>query len=1169
MKLRLGKTGWLILLLCFTGILSGGETAAFTPPVIRVGFYPWKGYHQQDRNGVRSGYGYDFLQRLAAHAHIQYEYAGLDQNWVETFDALQQGKIDLMTCVQKTPERLEKVDFSALPMGFSSTVLSVAGDNRKFYWGNYSAWNGIRVGMIEGSIHNTKFDAFARKNGFSYTPVYYTDPVKLKDDLLAHRHIDGALSNNLRDISGERLLLSFDREPFYAVVRKGDRALLERIDRALREIDDIDPGYSNDLWKKYYANNNSAVSFSESETRFLHECKAGNVRFKAVVSPDRPPYFYWSDGKLQGLMGELLTKIIERSGLPIDIVKTESGKDLEAQLEANPQYLRLDALNDPAAAEKERHYLTSPFLTVPISRIYRRGKNTRNTVAVPLGSVIPEPARADFAPDAVLLECDTVDDAVQAVRDGRADVCYLYTGSAEKISREDERGLLISEVLPATPVEIAISIPEEMDPRLWSILTKTILSVSPEEVAELRTRHLTRNQLQFSFLRMFYRNLWTILACTGGILLLVILHLTRILLSQRSAFRHAELLKKLPMRYFVVTLDGKILQYSLGNQLGFKQDGVDFMTLDDLPDPLVNQEMRQAIRKVIESGENTSVSFSYQDAVRRALICKLPDSLFHRPCAVWISQDASELHRSQSELEMQKNLLEEILNNIPAYIVVKDLNQEYRYLFWNHAALEFNGLQLSDVIGKTDAEIPVYKNYVQLFRTEDDAVLRGETFDVVKELRRKDGETRYMRTIITPANILNGHRLELVLGLDVTEMKKFESEREKHIAELKDLAEKAEAADRTKSCFLATMSHEIRTPLNAVIGFSEILKDDTLPPETQKSYLQDISVAGNALLALINDVLDLSKLEANQMLFTPSETDFPELVHEVMTIFQQRFRDKELKNIVRVDAMPHLLLDKLRMRQILFNLVGNAVKFTDRGQIGFSASFTPSNGGSNGTLRFSIADTGCGIPAEDQARLFQPFVQSGAIRGTQAAKNGTSLGLAIIRRMLDQLNGVISLHSEFGKGSTFTVEMREVGCLANAGTAVSPSAPPASSPAPFSGKVLVVDDIAMNLKVTQAMLKKMGIRSEIANGPTEALACLSRTEDITWVICDLWMPEMNGAELAVKIRSLYPDRKWKIFALTADSEDGSHLFDMSGFDAVLHKPINLASLQKLFSGASI
>ncbi|MDD3153965.1 MAG: ATP-binding protein [Victivallaceae bacterium] len=443
-----------------------------------------------------------------------------------------------------------------------------------------------------------------------------------------------------------------------------------------------------------------------------------------------------------------------------------------------------------------------------------------------------------------------------------------------------------------------------------------------------------------------------------------------------------------------------------------------------------------------------------------------------------------------------------------------------------------------------------------------------------KIIREKNGRSLYCHRLLingklwgyvgivydNTARVLNSDELDFIQS--AARFVEIMIQHEHMQSELLLALKEAKSAEKAKSNFLATMSHEIRTPLNAVIGFSEILKDGTLPVQTQKSYLNNISVAGNALLSLINDVLDLSKLESGQMVFTPTETDFSALIQEVMTIFQQRIRDKKLECILSMQPMPTLLLDKIRMRQILFNLIGNAVKFTDSGHIELKSTFVPDKE-ATGTLCFSLTDTGCGISPEDQKRLFQPFVQSNAIRGTQVAKNGTGLGLAIIRRLLDRLHGDIQLQSTPGKGSTFSVVMHEIGYVVKrrVQTQQIPSAEPRLEKS-FSGRVLVIDDVVMNLKVTQAMLEKLGVSSEIANGPEAALQLLDQP-DLSLILCDLWMPKMNGDELVRKIRKLYPGRKWRIVALTADTEPGANTFDLSAFDSVLHKPVTLDHLRKL------
>lgn len=373
----------------------------------------------------------------------------------------------------------------------------------------------------------------------------------------------------------------------------------------------------------------------------------------------------------------------------------------------------------------------------------------------------------------------------------------------------------------------------------------------------------------------------------------------------------------------------------------------------------------------------------------------------------------------------------------------------------------------------------------------------------------------------------------------------------------------AENADRAKSMFLASISHEIRTPLNAVIGFSELLKDGSLPQKTKSDYLNAISESGSALLALINDVLDLSKLEAGQMVFNLSEVDFTDLVREVGNIFLSKCRERKLYfKIDIVKDLPLVKIDKLRVRQILFNLVGNAVKFTENGSITVKVEFDKVSE-EKGTLRFSIIDTGIGITEEDQKRIFQMFVQAQAVRGTQAEKNGTGLGLAICKQMIEKMDGELLLKSEIGKGSEFSVLLHEVSWSELKLEEVPPLQEDKEFKLLESKNILVVDDVVLNLKVISAMLTVMNQRVLIAHNAKEALNLLEKNP-VDFLLTDLWMPGMNGAVLANKIRQSGKYPNLIIVAVTADVEGDSN-FDMSAFDRVLTKPIAPDKLKNIIS----
>ena len=375
----------------------------------------------------------------------------------------------------------------------------------------------------------------------------------------------------------------------------------------------------------------------------------------------------------------------------------------------------------------------------------------------------------------------------------------------------------------------------------------------------------------------------------------------------------------------------------------------------------------------------------------------------------------------------------------------------------------------------------------------------------------------------------------------------------------------AQAADKAKSFFIASVSHEIRTPLNSVIGFAELLREGGVSKEQRKEYLDAISTSANALLMLINDVLDLSKLEANQMKIVTEFTDFNALCREVMLIFT--FRAQEHGNKLAADVpedLPELDVDHIRIRQILINLFGNAVKFTKSGTITLHVSFTPDPGSSDtGTLRFAVSDTGIGISEEDQKKLMEPFVQLSRLRGTNAANNGTGLGLSISKRLAVCMNGELTCTSKPGEGSTFAVTLHSVRYRAK----TAPSGLEAPKPQPVARaakavRILVVDDVPMNLHVAKALFEKIGFKNVSTAGSGKAALELLGKQPVDLILSDLWMPEMDGAELAAELKKNPQFASIPVIAQTADVETGGN-FDMSHFDAVILKPLTKEKLARM------
>ena len=372
--------------------------------------------------------------------------------------------------------------------------------------------------------------------------------------------------------------------------------------------------------------------------------------------------------------------------------------------------------------------------------------------------------------------------------------------------------------------------------------------------------------------------------------------------------------------------------------------------------------------------------------------------------------------------------------------------------------------------------------------------------------------------------------------------------------------DKAIAAEKAKSYFFSTVSHDIRTPLNAIIGFSEMLQMGIKDPEEEAKALDSIVVSGHTLLELVNDVLDLSKLEAGKMELHPEPTDVAKLVKGVTTSFELATMRTSVQLRMEVGEMPFLKLDPQRIRQILFNLIGNAVKFTKKGSITVRATYQDE------TFTMSVADTGCGIAEEDKDRLMSPYVQ---LRGRNS-NGGTGLGLSICKQLATQMSGTLEVESVLGEGSTFTLRVPKVVAVSNKDANVYFEAHAVPKEAVLNEsiqekEIMIVDDSPLNLSVLKAMLARLNIRKVVtANNGQEALEKLHSNKSVELVLTDMFMPVLDGEGLVREIRKLPEFAKLPVYAITADVEM-QNTYKARGFDNVLLKPMTLEKLKELLA----
>lgn len=540
---------------------------------------------------------------------------------------------------------------------------------------------------------------------------------------------------------------------------------------------------------------------------------------------------------------------------------------------------------------------------------------------------------------------------------------------------------------------------------------------------------------------------------------------------------------------------------------------------------------------------------------------ELNSKLLYDGNVLTIARDITERKAAEALLIENDKFLNETqqIANIGTYSITlgKDL--------WSRSKLldTIFGIKSTDILNSNlwlSIVHPDHRDMMYNYVTQD-VLTKGEPFDkMYKIVRQNDGEIRWVHGKGTLKYDSNKKPQSLVGTIrDVTERKALEFE-------LTKAKEKAEEASQAKSEFLANMSREIRTPLNGIIGFSELLTSTNLD-KNQTEYLSIINSSAETLLNIINNILDFSKIEARKLELNTEKIDLYELVQQSIHLFKFQVKQKkiELQVSIGTDVPKFVWVDSLRLKQILVNLVNNAIKFTSQGSVHLQLKVLQSRENQFYTIRFSVKDTGIGIKVENQMKIFQSFVQEDATTSRQYG--GTGLGLTISNQLLGLMNSELHLKSKPGKGSEFffEIELEKAFPLASE---QHPSIVKKKSSSILSSKscaILIAEDNLVNRYLAVTLVKRFlpnAVIMEAQNG--EEAIRLAQENEFCLIFMDIQMPIINGYEAAVAIRELKPNTLVPIIALTAGILNGDKEKCLAiGMNDYLSKPILVNDLEHI------
>lgn len=1120
------------------------------PVVITGGEADWAPFDFVDKNKRYSGIAKDYLTLIAEKTGLKFD-VKIDR-WSRHLTSMRNKQIDLLGAAYYSDERAEYATFS-MPYFELLNYFFIRDDLDVETLGDL---NGMRVAIPKGYLHGDILKKhFPQIN--ILTVATFSDAIDAvlenKADLLYDTY--AALTYVLKQ-EGISSIIPFKSTRRLSpssihIMSRNDAPHLASIVR--KGLDAITSDEKLTIHKKWFGEQIGArrdyVALTPEERRWLDEHKT--IRFTG--DPNWLPYEAFDEqGNFVGIVAEHL-KLIEKSlRIKLEIVPVSSWSESVAKVKRG----EVDVLSETSDSNLSTHLtFTQPYVSSPVVIVMKNDQDyveniaqikNKKIVVIKEYGYVPEILKSH--PEIHFEIADTIQDGLTAVSIGKVDA--LLATLAQASYHISELGINNIRIVGKTAfsTKLAFGMREEFAP-LVPLFNRALNNISLSEKQKILDA--------FGKYKFVEKIDYKIIGQVGLfflIIIAVIVYWNRKLASEVALRKALEvqtqvLLDNIPLHIAVTSLQGAILManpQALKDNMIHKDDMGKYNIADFYTTPV---DRIKVLRELSSRGrvDQKIIPFKRIDgSVRSMMLSIIPVIYQNQPALLTIALDMTE------RLEMEQALADSQQRFELAVDGSGDALWEYDAIsggnWFSPRLVQMLGYKLGELtssLGTWRAHLhpdDADRAFAAFYNHLED----GGPYDIAYRMHTKQGEWRWFQARAKSLRAEDGKAYRTSGSLtDITEQKEFE----KQLFEAKEIAE---AATKAKSEFLANMSHEIRTPMNAIIGFTELLHDQIKQPKL-RSFVRTIQSAGNDLLILINDILDLSKIEAGKLNIEKKPCNLQVLFSEISKIFEAKIKEKGLyfQLDVNVDAPESLMLDSTRLRQVLFNLIGNAVKFTEQGGIKIRV-FTQNKNTARDTvdLVIDVEDSGVGIPVDQQKIVFEQFEQS---EGQSIQRyGGTGLGLSISKRLVEMMGGNLSLSSCQGGGCIFNIELTNINIAALEADEHSLAGLNISDITFSKATVLVVDDIANNRNILLESFSGTAITMVQAVNGKEAVE-LAEQQTFDLILMDIRMPIMDGYLAAHEIKKF---SNVPIIALTASVMEGV-LDDLtkSDFDAYLRKPV--------------